>query len=87
MKETYVCSAIIYTNIYIYIYDGGSITFRPDRLFMVTEIKQFCCFSIQSPFISTHTDTDTLTSPQMALYVPHSIFHLARLLYVQAGNF
>jgi hypothetical protein len=51
----------------------------------VTEIKQLCYFSIQSPFISTHTDT--LTLPQMALYIPRSIFHLARLLYVRPETF
>jgi len=45
------------------IYDGGSKRFRPDQFFKVTEIKQLCYFSVQSPFISTHTDTDTLTSP------------------------
>ena len=66
---------------------GGSKSFRHDQLFKVTEIKQLCYFSIQSPFISTHTDTDTLTSPQMALYIPRSIFHLARLLYVRPETF
>jgi hypothetical protein len=44
------------------LYEGGSKSFRTDQLFKVTEIKQLCYFSIQSPFISTHTDTDTLTS-------------------------
>jgi len=44
-------------------YEGGSKSFQPDQLFKVTEIKQICYFSIQSPFISTHTDTDILTSP------------------------
>jgi len=53
----------------------------------VTEIKQLCYFSIQSPFISTHTDIDTLTSPQMVLYIPHSIFHLAWRLYVRPETF
>ena len=28
----------------------------------MTQTKQLCYFSIQSPFISAHTDTDTLTS-------------------------
>ena len=64
-------------------YENGSKIFRPDQLCKVTEIEQFCSFSIQSPFSSTPTDTDTLISPQMALYIPRSIFHLAR----QAGNF
>jgi hypothetical protein len=45
------------------LYEGGSESFRPDQLFKVTEINQLCYFSIQSPFISTHTDTDILTSP------------------------
>jgi hypothetical protein len=39
------------------------------------------------PFISTHTNTDTLTSPQMALYIPRSIFHLAWLLHVRPETF
>ena len=64
-------------------YDGGSKSFRPDQLFKMTDIKQFCYFSVQSPFISTHTHTDTLTSPQMVLYRPRSIFRLAQLLYVR----
>jgi len=42
-------------------YESGSKLFRPDQLFKMTEIKQLFYFSIQSPFISTHTDT--LTSP------------------------
>jgi hypothetical protein len=53
----------------------------------VKEIKQICYFSISSPFISTHTDNDTLTSPQMALYIHRSIFHLARLSYVRPETF
>ena len=68
-------------------YVVGSKSFRPDQLFKVTEIKQLCYFSTQSPFISTHYSTDTLTSPEMALYIPHSIFHLARLLYVRPETF
>ena len=64
-----------------------STSFRPDQLFKVTEIKQLRYFSTQSPFISTHFSADTLTSPQMALYIPHSIFHLARLLYVRPETF
>ena len=68
-------------------YVVGSKSFRPDQLFKVTEIKQLCYFSAQSPFISTHFSTDTLTSPQMALYIPHSIFHLAWLLYVRPETF
>ena len=68
-------------------YVVGSKSFRADQLFKVTEIKQLCYFSTQSSFISTHFSTDTLTSPQMALYIPHSIFHSARLLVCQAGNF
>ena len=68
-------------------YVVGSKSFRPDHLFEVTEIKQICYFSTQSPFISTHFSTDRLTSPQMALYIPHSIFHLARLLYVRPETF
>jgi hypothetical protein len=44
-------------------YVVGSKSFRPDQLFKVTEIKQLCYFSTQSPFISTHFSTDTLTSP------------------------
>ena len=67
------------------IYEGGSKSFRPDQLFKVTEIKQLCYFSIYSPFISTHTDT--LPSPQMALYIPRGIFHLARLLFVRPETF
>ena len=42
-------------------YVVGSKSFRPDQLFKVTEI--ICYFSTQSPFISTHFSTDTLTSP------------------------
>ena len=42
---------------------GGSKSLQPDQLFKVTQTKQLCYFSIQSPFISAHTDTDTLTSP------------------------
>ena len=61
--------------------------FRPDQLFKVTEMKKICCFSTQSPSISTHFSTDTLTSPQLALYIPHSIFHLARLLQVRPETF
>ena len=68
-------------------FEGGSKSFRPDQLFKVTEIKQLCYFSIYSPFISTHTDADTLTSSQMALYIPRRIFHLARLLYVRPETF
>jgi len=45
-----------------HMYESGSSSFRPDHIFKLTEIKQLCYFSIQSPFISTHTDTDTLTS-------------------------
>ena len=44
-------------------YVVGSKSFRPDQLLKVTEIKQLCYFSTQSPFISTHFSTDTLTSP------------------------
>ena len=44
-------------------HEGGSKSFRPDQRFKVTETKQLCYFSIQSPFISTHSDTDILTSP------------------------
>ena len=77
----------IHNYIYIYIFVVGSKCFRPDQLFRVTEIKQLCCFSTQSPFISTHFSTDTLTSPQMVLYIPHSIFRLARLLYVRPEAF
>jgi hypothetical protein len=44
-------------------YKGGSKSFLPDQLFKVTEINHLCYFSIQSPFISTYTDTDILTSP------------------------
>ena len=69
------------------IYVVGSKSFRADQLFKVTEIKQLCYFSTQSPFISTRFSTDTLTSPQVALYIPHSIFHLARLLYVRSETF
>ena len=68
-------------------YVVGPKSFRPDHLFKVTEIKQLYYFSTQSPFISTHFSTDTLTSPQMALYIPHSIFHWARLLYVRPETF
>ena len=68
-------------------YAVRSKSFRPDQLFKVTEIKQICYFSTQSPFISTHFSTDTLTSPQTALYIPHRIFHLARLLYVRPETF
>ena len=67
-------------------YVVGSKSFRPDQLIKVTEIE-ICCFSTYSPFISTHFSTDTLTSPYMALYIPHSIFHLARLLYVRQETF
>ena len=74
----YVLRGSIFTQ-----YVVGSKIFRPDQLFKVTEIKQLCYFSTQSPFISTHFSTDTLISPQMALYIPHSIFHLAWLLYVR----
>ena len=66
---------------------NGSKSFRPDQLFKVTQIKQVCCFSIQSPFISTHTDTDTLTSPQMALYIPSQHFPFGSAFVCQAGNF
>ena len=65
----------------------GSKSFRPDQVFKVTEMKQLCYFSTQSPFISTHFSTDTLTSPKMALFIPHSIFHLALLLYVRPETF
>ena len=68
-------------------YVVGSKSFRPNQLFKVTEIKQLCYFSIQSPFISTHTDRDTLTSLYVALYILRSIFHLARLLYVRPETF
>ena len=68
-------------------YAVGSKSFRPDQLFKVTEIQQLCYFSTQSPFISTRFSTDTLTSSQMALYIPHSIFHSARLLYVRPQTF
>ena len=64
-------------------YVVGSKCFRPDQLFKVTEIKQLCYFSTYSPFISTHFPT----SPQIALYIPHGIFHLARLLYVRPKTF
>ena len=90
MFSTYLCRVQVYTRtvsihptyritiyiyIHIHIHEGGSKSFRPDQLFnKVPEIKQLWYFSIQSPFISTHTDTDTLTSPQMTLYIPRSIF-------------
>ena len=61
-----------------FIYVVGSKSFWSDQLFKVTEIKQLCYFSTSSPFISTHFSTGTLTSPYMALYIPHSIFHLAQ---------
>ena len=73
---------------YIYqMYAVRSKSFRPDQLFKVTEIKQLCYFSTESPFISTHFSTDTLTSPYMALYILHRIFHLAQLLYVRPETF
>ena len=68
-------------------YVVGSRSFPPDQLFKVTEIKQICHFSTQSPFTSTHFSNDTITSPQMALYIPHSVFHLARLLHVRPETF
>ena len=77
----------IQKKLYIRMYVVGSKSFRPDQLFKMTEIKQLCYFSTQSPFVSTHFSTDTLTSPQMALHTPHSIFHLARLLYVRPVTF
>ena len=83
-----VCENILVLNFNRnYLTQQGPKSFRPDQLFKVTEIKQICYFSTQSPFISTHFPTDTLTSPQMALYIPHSIFHLARLLYVRPETF
>ena len=57
-----------------YKYVVESKCFRPDQLFKVTEIKQRCYFSTQSPL-------------QMALHVPHSIFHLALLLYIRPETF
>jgi len=33
---------------------------RPDQLFKVPETKQIRYFSIKSPLISTHTDTDNI---------------------------
>ena len=61
--------------------------FRSDQLLKVTEIKQLLArvppayWSTQSP------ETDTLTLPQMVLYIPRTIFHLARLLYVRPETF
>ena len=60
------------------LYVAGSNSFRPDRLFKVTEIKQLCYFSTQSPFISTHFSAYTLTSPQMALYIFLTAFSIWR---------
>jgi len=53
----------------------------------VTELKKLSYFSIQSPLISTHTDTDKLTSPYMALYIPRNIFPFGAAFVRQAGNF
>ena len=50
-------------------YVVGSESFRPDQLFKVTEIKQLCYFSTQSPFISAHFSTDTLTFRNLASYI------------------
>ena len=83
-KETRVQTSCINAT---EVYAVGSKSFRPDQLFKATEIKQICYFSTQSPFTSTHFSTDTLISPQMALYIAHSIFHLARLLYVRPETF
>jgi hypothetical protein len=44
-------------------YERGSKSLPPDQLFKVKEIEQRFYFSIKSTIISTHTDTDTLTSP------------------------
>ena len=65
----------------------GSKSFRPDQLFKVTETKHICRFSTESPFTSTHFSHLWSTSKQMALYIPHSIFLLARLLYVRPETF
>ena len=59
-------------------YEGESKSFRPDQLYKMSQIKQLCYFSIQSPFISTHTYTDTLTSQQMALYISLAEFFICR---------
>ena len=83
-KETRVQTSYINAT---EVYAVGSKSFRPDQLFKATEIKQICYFSTQSPFTSTHFSTDTLISPQMALYIPHSIFYLAWLLYVRPETF
>ena len=71
----------------IIIYEVGSKSFRPDQLFKVTEIKQLCYFSIQSPFISTHF----FSSVNQQLYALQKVLwffiHLARLLYVWPETF
>ena len=65
VRSEYESAGTFTFNISMYhlTYVVGSVCFRPDQPFKVTEIKQLCYFSSQSPFISTHFSTDTLTSP------------------------
>ena len=68
-------------------YVVGSKSFRPDQLFKVNRNKTtLLFFNIVSLYFNTlFTSVNQLT--QMALYIPHSIFHLARLLYVTPETF
>jgi hypothetical protein len=56
---------ILMTVITLWYYEDGSKSFRPDQLFMVTDIKNFAIlhFYFYFSLFSTHTDTDILTSP------------------------
>ena len=63
-------------------YVVGSKSFRPDQLFKVTEIKQLCYFSTQSPFTSTHFSHLT----DGTIY-PSQHFPFGATFVCQAGNF
>ena len=70
-----------------YISQGRSKILRFDQLFKATEIKQLCYFSTQSPFISTHTDTDILTALIDGAIYPSQHFSFGPALVSQSGNF
>ena len=68
-------------------YVVGSKSFRPDQLFERDRNKTtLLFFKIVSPLFQ-HTFHICELVTQMALYIPHSIFHLARLLYVRPQSF
>jgi hypothetical protein len=67
-------------------FGGVAAYMQPDQPFKVTEIKQLCYFSIQSPFISTYWYWYINLTIDGAIY-PSRHFPCGAAFVCQAGNF